>query len=346
LDDFWEKILYLDHPEPYNGDAIACRGHFSPGDPQCCSDVVYALILKGWVDVRARTFVAVSVAEAMVHAWRIARDKFRPLRRAVDDAYHRGEIDNNQRVALQNFINRVLEAWDNFIDHAIENYRKCMVAGLKYIAGIICLGCDPHWDRYLYEGLDGHIHLKLTTETCNQIRGGCLPFWQLIFQLIQDLEDALDKLFLELNLAPVTHADNQICDGDCGDWLCRVFFNGKDTPTSAPPGPDDNHGNTTKRVADRVESLFTRLEEQVTRIYHPHETGPQFAESFSNLLWTTHSAVKAFERAHRRADTYQNEYGTDGYEPLTVGEKSGLDTSVDSASSLSSWLHFFLYFFF
>jgi hypothetical protein len=337
--------LYLDEPAPYHGNSKICGGWFQQGELQCCSDLVFAAVARAWVNVRTRIALAVAGAQISVDLWRKLREQFKPVRNAVEDAYEKGEITKEVRDALMDFIKRVLAAWDDFVDNAIDNWRKCMNMVLRYWAGIICLGCDPNWEQYITEdAITHHIVLKLTPETCDDIRGGCLPVWQLVFNLVQRLREALAQLQSDLGQTPVTVNDAPICGGDCGAWLCDVFFSGKDAQTSLS-SPDDS-GATSKRNSDVLESVFGQLETEVTRLIHPHQNGPQFVEGFSNLLWSTHSAVKAFERVHRQgANTYANDYSnTNGYPATKVGEESSLDTSVDSASALSGWVHYLLKF--
>jgi hypothetical protein len=351
-DDFWEYFLYHDTPQPYTRDSFACRFHFAPGDDQCCTQVWYDALAAGWLHVRARAALAVMRARVVRSIWVAARDKFRPVRDEVDRARDRGEIDANTHDALIRYINSVLEAWDRFIDRLINDWARCLSMWLNYVAGILCLGCDPEWERYIYEA-NGRIYLRLTPDTCDDIRNGCLPVWQLIFELINDLVVAGNQLRIDLGQPPIDYNGTTICNGDCGAWLCDVFFGGRDSQLdTALPEPQDNTADAAgkrRSNANHVEAVFTHLESQVSAHYTKHG-GAEFVQTFSDLLWTSHSAVKAMEDVHnfdykRQATGQSNVYDPTGFSATKVGENSGLDTYVEGDSGaavvLSSWLSFF-----
>jgi hypothetical protein len=346
-DDFWEFFLYHDTPQPYTRASFACRFHFQPGDDQCCTQIWYDALAAGWLHVRARAAIAVTRARAVRQIWITARERFRPVRNEVDRAYDRGDIDQNTHDSLIRYINAVLAAWDRFVDRLINDWARCLSMWLNYVAGILCLGCDPEWDRYIYES-NGRIYLRLTTQTCNDIRDGCLPVWQLIFELIDDLVVAGNELRADLGQPPVDYNGTRICNGDCGAWLCDVFFGGRNSQLdNALPQPTDA-GTAKRRNADHVETVFTHLESQIASLYSKHKGGTEFVQTFSELLWTSHSAVKAMEDVHyykRQATEQLNVYTTDGFPATQVGVNSGLDTRVEgdsgAAAVLSSWFSFF-----
>jgi len=335
--EFWDSILFLKTPEPYEGSSLICRFHFALGDPQCCSDVVYDIIRNVWVRARTDIAIAVTIAHDVRNAWTTARDKFQPVRNDVDKAYAEGKISKLVHDSLIQFIDNVLAAWDQFIDNLIDDWADCMTMVLKYWAGVICLGCDPDWSKYIDEDGNGNIRLKLTVQTCNDIRSGCLPVWELVYNLTNNLEAAANQLREDFELSPVVYNGTQVCDGDCGEWLCDHFFAGKNAQTGALPSPSNN-----KRSSVDTEARFGHVEDVVAQVYSSHENGPKFVESFSDLLRTTNSAIDAFERVQRQSsDTgVQNDYVTSGgYNPVDVGAQSGLETNVNgSGSALTSWI--------
>jgi len=142
---------------------------------------------------------------------------------------------------------------------------RCMSMVLRYIIGIFCLGCDPGWANYIHEDpITHHIVLNLTPETCNQIRDGCLPVFELVHELLVELARALVELTNALGGTNLTYNPVDICDGDCGNWLCHVFFAGNQADTNAIADPD---AKKRRSVDESFSVAMSQIENGVQKIF-------------------------------------------------------------------------------
>jgi len=239
-------------------------------------------------------------------------------------------LDSNTKNAINTLFNKVFSAIDSFLSSAISNWASCARAILRYWAGLVCFSCDPNWSQYVtYDSNTGVATLNLNSNTCNAVRGDCEPFWTLLDTLLNSIEAASVDFVNAIggNATSPFSGGTDICNGDCGAWICNTFFAGPDY------NQDNIPSNTTKRFADLPSGVLTaHLPDETYRMY----------QLYSRVLNTALSMRSLTGRIRQTATTTSNTYTSSGYDAYSKGETSGLDASVNSASGLGSWLSYLM----
>jgi len=335
------SIQYLGTPD-VKPDVPICP-NIAVGAQTCCSSTVFDAINNAWTLIKTTmdtTIQTLQVTQASL------QDEFQPLldnlRTSLDQEYPNLSDDDKDRV-VDDF-RQIIDIMGSFFGSVFDNFPPCASGILKYVAGIICFGCDPDWTRYVYRDTNtGYISVAVAVDTCDSLADACAPLLDSFVAgfsdantLFADIQRILGQSDSSLDIFQI----DDVCNGNCRAFVCNSMVSGNAYSVGFVGfgGGNFDSGSFSKREEETA-GPFEARKNLLSKVH------PGFAMKYvehMNALMSPLRDLQAFSKnsVTLRTGNVGNNYTSDGYPAYTVGSGSGLDTDVNGAESLTTWINY------
>jgi len=254
--------------------------------------------------------------------------------------------------AVQNYLNSIVAATNTFLGVAVHDWATCANGLLNYFAGLFCFACEPVWQSYVTQVNGGYV-VSFSTETCTELSGKCVAFFEDIVTYHVAIANAVNTLITAVGTDTTGSAVPQLevqfhdCNGQCDTYICYHFVLGLGY-TSAFSGSVETGSESTgtNRRSVPIGSAIAVLNQIETE--KRGNLGDLTATYFQKLseglerVTSVTKKINSLRVPHElRTTTVNNQYNSTGYPVYDNGQNSGLDTSVNSGVSLFNWINYF-----
>lgn len=169
----------------------------------------------------------------------------------------------------QQSISQITRDMSALMQQFAHNMGKCMMAQLKHMAGMMCLGCDPNWESWV-SGSGSSITVTLKDTACDELTDACLEFVreaQNLPALVETMKASIKAVIdSEIAAGTITASDvptddlssqtkpaaqvAPVCstDAECRTFICEEMSKGKGGVAPEPSQVADPASVTKSRL--------------------------------------------------------------------------------------------------
>ena len=169
--------------------------------------------------------------------------------------------------SAQEAIGNITRDMNALMQQFAHDMGKCMMAQLKHMAGMMCMGCDPSWESWV-SGTSTSITVSLKDTACDELTSACLDFVKeaqnlpaLVDQMKASIQTIIDS---EIAAGTITAGDVPtddlsgrtrppaqvvpVCstDADCRTYICETMSKGNAGVAPEPAAVADPAGISSK----------------------------------------------------------------------------------------------------
>jgi len=179
----------------------------------------------------------------------------------------------------------------------------CAKALLTYSIGILCISCDPEWDKYIDKISNS---VNISSNSCSSVFEYCSPVFALSRSVLNSTAKMVNELSQELDAFQILHVNNvnDMCGGtfanpgDCKEYLCDSILDALKIPTIEWDA--------------RVEDLIKRLD----------------------ITYHLNSQSMIRSQTEKRNESRNHYISVNGYDAFEVGSMDLVDDSDKSFTSI------------